>query len=96
MTFHAPYYFRDSPNVRLIMQTARIALLEWCLRTGKACPNGMTFHVGEIVATLEAFHDARPYFSHEITVLKQWVQGHLMDMESLGKTLWALATKIVY
>jgi tetratricopeptide (TPR) repeat protein len=96
MIFHAPYYFRESPNVRLIMQTARIELVEWCLRTGKECLNGVTFHVGEIVTTLEAFKDAHPYFSNEIATLKQWSQGHAPDLEGLCNTLRTLATKIVY
>ena len=62
MRFHAPDYFRDSPNVRLIMQTARIALLEWCLHTGNACPDGVPFHVSELCASLAAFPEAQPYF----------------------------------
>jgi len=96
MCFHAPYYFRDSPNVRLIMQTARIALLEWCLHTGNACPNGVPFHVREMRASLEAFPEAHPYFLNEMRALTQWSPGHPTAMEYLHKTLGTLATKIVY
>jgi tetratricopeptide (TPR) repeat protein len=96
MMFHAPYYFRESPNVRLILQTARIELLEWCLRIGKECPNGVAFHVEEIVTALEAFHEARPHFSEEIASLRQWSPSHAMDPERLCQTLRTLAAKIVY
>jgi tetratricopeptide (TPR) repeat protein len=96
MRFHAPDYFRDSPNVRLIMQTARIALLEWCLHTGNACPNGVPFHVRELCASLAAFPEAQPYFRTEMQALTHWLPGHPMASACLHQSLRTLATKIVY
>lgn len=96
MTFHPPDYFRDSPNVRLILHTARMALLEWCWRTGRDCPQGVAFHVGEIVAALNAFPEAQPHFAAELMALKQWLQGPQTETADLHQTLQTLAGKIVY
>jgi tetratricopeptide (TPR) repeat protein len=93
---HAPDYFRDSPNVRLIMQTARIALLKWCLQTGTACPDGVSSHVRELSAALAAFQEAQPYFLPEMRVLTHWSPEHSMALECLGTCLQTLAAKIVY
>jgi tetratricopeptide (TPR) repeat protein len=96
MLFHAPDYFRESPNVRLIMQTARIALLEWCLHTGHACPNGIPFHVRELCASLAAFPEAQPYFRTEMRTLTHWSPGHPRAMTCLHHSLRTLAAKIIY
>lgn len=96
VTFHPPAYFRESPNVRLIMNTARIELLKFCLEKGKACPDGLSFQAGEILAALGAFRDARPYFAAEIESLKEFSRSGSTDTEPLLRTLKTLTAKIVY
>lgn len=96
LVWHPPYVFRDSPNVRLIQQTARVAMVEWCMHTGRDCPQGLAFHVGEIVAALDAFPDAHPHFVAELAVLQQWLCAQSADTACLRQTLRTLAAKIVY
>jgi len=96
LTFHPTFHLRESPNIRLIMNTARIELLKFCLEEGKECPDGMMFHVGEILAALEAFPDARPYFAVEIESLREFSRGDSRDAERLLSTLRTLTLKILY
>ena len=96
MVWHPPYAFRDSPTVRLILQTARVALVEWCVHTGRDCPQGLALHVGEIVAALDAFPEARPHFAAELAALQHWLHAPPADTACLRQTLRTLAAKMVY
>jgi len=82
--------------VRLILQTARIALVEWCVYSGRECPQGIAFQVGEIVAALEAFPEAYPYFATELAALQHWWHVQPAATACLNQPLRTLATKLVY
>ena len=78
----------------LLHLTRQMYASDW--RNGRDCPQGLAFHVGEIVAALDAFPEAQPYFAAEFMALKQWSQGPLTETEGLHQTLQTLAGKIVY